>query len=347
MTKRLRPLLFALCLSPLWSCKVPNESLRVELLSAVLPDSQCQFTTNNNPYSSGYYDPTVDGGQGYGIALLLRNNMQKPDEDPIQSGSIPNINRRSHDVKVTSLEACWYLADQVDAHGERSEDGQLIDCSTLPEQSANLPVYANVDEGGGFGIVQANVLDIAALRQVFGANYAPQKIPIVGRYSLADPSVNPQVANGSQTTGVRSGYSFATEEPTDLASRSAFWGDKHPARRDVTLIVQMRANMQMQSGERMTSNWFTMPISVCTGCMQDYCGPLVEQVCARGPCADGTECLSTGVCADSALTCAPIVLYSGERPDFFGQTGTAPCMPAQAFSSVTPLNCTPVGCQGS
>jgi hypothetical protein len=204
-----------------------------------------------------------------------------------------------------------------------------------------------VDEGGGQGLVQLRVLDIAALRQLFGQNYTPLQIPITGRYLYADPSVNPQVANGSQQTGVRNAYSFTTEDPANLSGRSAFWGDKYPARRDTTIMVQMRANLQMQSGERMTSNWFTLPITVCTGCMQDYCGPLVEEVCARGPCSDGTECLSTGLCANSTLTCSPAVLYSGARPDFYGQTGTPPCMPAQGFTSATPLTCTPVGCKAT
>jgi len=347
MTNWLRPLLLALGLCPLWGCKVQNESLRAEVLSAVLPDSQCLFSTTNSPYASGYYDPTVDGGQGYALTLLMRNNMRVPDDDPVALGEIANIHGRAHDVKVTSLDACWYPADLIDTYGASSPDGQLLDCSTIPEQSATIPTFANLDEGGSLGLVQLKVLDIAALRGLFGATYSPLQIPITGRYLYADPSVNPQVANGSQQTGVRNAYSFSSEDPSNLSGRSTFWGDKYPARRDVTIMVQVRANMQMQSGERMTSNWFTFPITVCTGCMQDYCGPLVEEVCARGPCSDGTECLSTGLCANSALICSPVVLYSGARPDFYGQTGAAPCMPAQGLATATPLTCTPVGCQAT
>ncbi len=347
MTPRLRAVWVALMLCPSWACHMQNESLRAEVVTAVLPDATCAYTTTSASYGAGFYDPTVDGGQGYSLTLLLRNNMQTPDLDKLPEGEITNINARAHDVQVTSFDACWFPADSVDTYGVKSAGGAMVDCSTIPEQSARIAAFGKVDEGGGLGLVQTQVLNLAALQSLFGAGYAPTQIPHVGRYLYDDPSTNPQVANGNQALSVRSAYAFTTEDPANLAGRSAAWGAKHPAQRNTVILVQMRANMQLQTGEQLTSNWFVMPITVCTGCMQDYCGPLVEEVCARGPCSDGTECLNTGACANTTLTCSPISLYSGGRPDFYGQTGISPCLPAQNFTSTTPLTCTLVGCQAT
>lgn len=329
-------------------CQVNNEALRAEVITAVLPDATCGYAVNNPSYSRGFYDPTVDGGQGFLVTMLLRNNMQQPDDEKIALPTqTDNINRRAHDVQVTSYDACWYFADAIDSYSAENMSGEAIDCSTIPEQSARIPALGRVDENSGMALVQTQVLELSALRSLFGTNFNPTGIPALGRSTYEDPSVNPQVANGSQDTKERFAYSFLTEDPGNLAGRSTFWGSKYPAQRNVEVVVQMRANLQLQSGEKMHSNWFTLPVTVCTGCLQDYCGPLVEETCARGPCSDGTDCLSTGLCANPALTCSAITLYSGARPDFKGQPGLRPCLPAQGFSSTTPLTCEPVGCRAT
>lgn len=347
MTFRLRSFLLCLCLGSFSGCQVNNEALRTEVLNAVLPDTQCAYTTTNTGYTSGYYDPTVDGGMGYSLALVLRNNMMAAADNPVAAAEITNINSRAHDVQVTSFDGCWFNADDEAAYGGTGQDAKTADCNDLPEQRGRMLAFANVEEGGGLGLIQLRVLDLTALRQIFGTDYTPSLIPTTGKYTYLDPSVNPLVANGNQTSAVRSAYAFAPEDPVDLVGRSVYWGAKYPAQRDAAVIVQLRANMVTQSGEHITGNWFRFPITVCTGCLQDYCGPLVEEVCAKGPCSDGTECLSTGLCANSSLTCAPVTLYSGSRPDFYGASGTTPCLPAQGFTSTTPLTCTPVGCQAT
>lgn len=348
MTPGLRQLLLTGFIGAgLWACQVPNEALRAEVVTAVSPDATCNFTVTNAAYSQGFYDPTVDGGQGYSLTMLLRNNMQAPPDDTITLPQTTNINRRAHDLQVTSFDVCWYPADQVDAYAAATRGGEAIDCSTLPEQSARIPVNARVDEGGGLALAQAQVLTLEHLRALFGTSFNPSAIPVLGRVTYADPSTNPQVANGNQAIPERHAYAFTSEDPANLAARSAAWGAKFPTQRNVAVVVQLRANMQLQSGEQMRSNWFSMPINVCVGCMQDYCGPLVEEVCARGPCADGTECLSSGLCTNPTLTCSPVTLYSGARPDFFGQSGVTPCFPAQGFATATPLTCANVGCRAT
>ena len=341
MTPRVRQLLLLCAGFVFCGCPMRGDALRVETLGPVSPDASCQVLTTGPRYSTGFYDPTVNDAGGYALSLLMRNNMQAAGEEVVTDGPVANVTRRRRDVTINRLEGCWYSLDEQASTAGHYE---IIDCATLPAQSGNLPVLGHLSEGEGLGLVSVQVLDLAALKSVFGPGYDPALIPAVGVSVANDPAINPAVANGNQTSFTAHIFDPAKASPANLATRSAAWGERHPAQPRATVMVQLRAHGETQTGDAITGDWYTVPITVCTGCMQNQCGPLVEQVCARGPCPDGTPCLSTGLCSNPAVFCSPIALYSGYRPDFYGQTGTATCLPAQALPATGLLKCVGVGC---
>jgi hypothetical protein len=336
---------FLLLMLPLAACHMNNEALRVELISAIEPDTQCAYTPTNARYSHGIYDPTVNQAQGYELAFVLRNNMQSASEALVSDGPLANVNRRSHDVQLLSFEGCWYLPSAIAEGDFDGREGEQVACKTLPLQSGTLVTSGRIDEGEGTNVATVQVLDLAALRSVFGPSFSPMDIPPKGLFVWPDPTLNPQVAGLPQTTPVTYAYRFGPQSTSGSVDRSAAWGENFPMQSAATVVVQLRANLQMQSGEAMATNWISIPITVSPGSQQDFCGPLVQKVCARGPCADGTPCLNTGLCGDTSLLCSPITLLSGTRPDFDGINAIQPpCLPAQKFPTALAVTCLPVGC---
>lgn len=343
MTHRLVRLLAIVLSAGASACHVSNDSTRVELLTAIEPSSTCQLSTSGQPVTLGMYDPTVNEARGYTLSLLLRNNMAPAADDPVAEGPTININSRSRGAQVTAIEGCYYLADGASALPPR-DGAELVDCSTVPTKLGVLATGARADEGGGLLAMSVNVLALSQLRELFGASFDPLKIPAEGAFVWPDPSINPSQASFSQSGAPLYGYRFITQAPGDARTRSAAWGDAYPSQREATVVLQLRARMQLQTGEAFVTNYLSFPVTICPGCLQDRCAPLVQKVCARGPCGDGTPCLSDGTCADTTLTCSAVTMFSGSRPDFNGISGTPPCLPAQNFLDLTPPLCLPVGC---
>lgn len=326
-------------------CHITNSALQTELLAAIEPSDSCDYSISGVPYTLGSYDPQVNDGQGYELTLLVRNNVQQMQAESAGADADKGDGPHARDLLVTSMEGCWYTAESLSAYGATQRGGELIDCATVPLQSGSIPVTTRVEEGSGMAYVTVQVLPVAALKAIFGADFSPTELPVRGTFLDTDPSVNAQVANLPNNGEPRLAYSFAAQSPANPMTRSRFWGAKYPDHADATVMVQLRANVQLQSGQTQVSNWFSLPITVCPGCMAERCGPLVQKICARGPCADGTPCLSTGLCADTSLTCAPLTVFSGRKPDYFGQLGTRPCLPAQNFrANAADIACLPVGC---
>lgn len=334
MTHRLnRPLLFVLLCSALTGCKTEMGASYAEMMRVVEPDASCVVAPNNAFSTAGYYDPTIDGGEGYTISYLLKNNLAKAADDVVPLGELVNVHGVVNDVQVLGFEGCWYITDATTFPYATDPNG-FVDCSSIPEQTGFFAAPQTALEGGDLEVASIVVLGLNDMRTIFGSNFDPSQIPIEGNV----PALNATTTDPNLQYNV----SLDTASPADPNGRSAYWGQNYPTTRAVNVTVQMRARAQTQNGTAFHTNWLSYPITVAPGGLRNACGMLIPKVCARGPCANGFACTSSGTCSDGTQ-CSNAVLPSGSQA-MFDVSGA--CYPAQGYPAI-PVTCTAVGCNAT
>ena len=328
------------CSMPLGSCMVDGNNLVGEILYPVSPDASCQVQVSNPPTTAGEYDPGFYDQNyrqpSYHMWVILRNNMQKQ-ADQVQSLGQTNIHPAANDLQVVGFEGCWFFDNPQNPNfgiGAFAK-GQTVDCSTLPNQSGSLPTaQITADEGQGLGLYEIDVLPLNALQQIFGADFNPAAIPIIGPYAIPVGLVS------EPNSAYR--FSFLSSDPSDPNNRDANWGKVYPANREATVVVQLRAVMHDQTGGVLYSGWFSYPIRLCVGCFfARACDvDLQRSLCAGTFCPDGTPCLTATENATFACPNSTPPLAQGACPQVYEFIGTsaypnysAACHPAQASQS--------------
>ncbi|HET6343892.1 MAG TPA: hypothetical protein VFH51_03120 [Myxococcota bacterium] len=322
--------LFLLTAASLQGCLAASEGNALEIQHVIAPDDACKFATTNNFLPEGYYDPMLLAKAGvaprYTLPLLLRNNLQKRDDDPVMLGTV-NVRGRTGGAHLVGFEGCWYrYAGDVTKFGTFTNGAEIVDCATIPNQSGTILASQNLDEGGDAQLAGISILELAHLKSIFGDSFDPAAIPDVGEVSVTD-----------MDNVTRDYFSRLPSPPTDPATRAQAWGERWPTSYEAPVVVQLRAITQLQSGQTLRSNWFPFLIKICMGCLYNGCPALEKQTCNRGACPDGSNCPAgtNGVCPNNTGVCAPVPLFSGNLP-----TPSA-CLPAQ-FGGVA---CSaPVGC---
>lgn len=310
---------------------VAKDATLVQIERALAPDGSCNFQVGNASTPYGSYDPAFDG-TAYHLQLLLRNNMQQRSDNPqLMSDSPYNIRPRANDARIVGVEGCWfkYEGDVTKFATYRADN--IVDCATkYPNQSASIPVTAQIDEGGlSEAVVGVDILTPAHLKQLFGDDFSATEIPELGEYPYR--SIDP--------TGRYTGraYSYAAQDPND-PNRSAAWGN-YPTTRKVPVVVQLRAVVQLQSGARIFSGWFSYMIYICPRCVASACGDLLEIKCPI--CPYSLALCTTPTCTDdksATIACAPTPIYSGYQPTFKDK-----CLPGEFFS-IPDCDVAKVGC---
>jgi hypothetical protein len=331
MKCRLGLFLLTLTAASLQGCLAASEGNVLEIQHVIAPDDSCKLSVTNNFLPEGYYDPMLLAKGGvqpyYNLPLLLRNNLQKRDDNAAMMGSV-NVRGRTNGAHLVGFEGCWYqYAGDVTKFGTYTHGGEIVDCDTIPNQSATIPASQNLDEGGDAQLAGISVLNLAHLKSIFGDNFDPSAIPDVG-----------EIDQTSVDGAVRTFYTRLPSPPTDTATRDAAWGERWPASYEAPVVVQLRAITQLQSGQTLRSNWFPFLIKICMGCLYNGCAALEKLTCNRGACPDGSDCPAgaNGVCPNNSGTCAPVSLFSGNLPS------PSACLPAQ-FGGVT-CDARPLGC---
>lgn len=329
-----KTLTFAAVLMASTQCKTQMDPSYVEITGAVKPDATCLFSATNSVLGAGYFDPTVANPGGFQAGIVLKNNLPVASDDTVALFEVSNIHSEINDMQLLGFEGCWFDAAEASQNSRISDQNGFVNCDQYPDQSGWLVANQTVADGQTSQVIVLNLLSEGQLKQIFGSTFDPSLIPIEGE--VAGSYV------ASSDPNLQGGFSYDTESPADTNTRSIYWGEKYPTQRDALVLVQIRAHLQSQSGAYYKSNWFTLPITVCPGCLQNTCGILVPKVCARGACSDSSICSSAGTCSDGS-TCANTVLMSGERPNF--TTGTS-CLPAQNLGLV-PITCESIGCDAA
>lgn len=327
-------------LTALGSCKVDTSARLLTLRGAVAVGSDCSYTVTSPAVTDGFYDPAIDGGGGATFGFLVENFGGATDDEPVSlapSGFVNNIDVTRHNAQIEAVEGCFFATNTPEAPSyQLRADGSVIDCDKLPGAQRSLTFAGTtVDEGRGLAVFTVRALMLSQLRALFGDTFDPSAIPVVGAVGEAPTATN-------TASALPQAYSLTPAQPSDLANRSAAWGNNYPKENSATVLLQLRARAKMQSGGTVHSNWYVLPVTVCPGCLRDACGPLLKKACARGPCQDGSPCLADGTCAAGApLYCAPIELLSGKVANWH-QPGA--CQPAQNPPGGAGPLCEDVGC---
>ena len=331
----------------LFGCRADTAARMLTLRTALLPSSQCGFLIDNDAVSDGYYDPWLNAGEGAVFGLLVENFTGATGDELVgqsPQGFVDNVETVRHNAQIEAVEGCFFATNTLNAppHQLRG-DGSVIDCATLPEAQRRVDFVSNtVDEGSGKTAITVRALEMRSLRALFGDTFDPLAIPVIGASVSTDPWVNPSAAGLTQLLPVSQAYSLAPAQPGNPATRSAAWGQFYPTQSTATVLLQVRVRAKMQSGSTVHSNWYILPVTVCPGCLRDYCGPLVQKVCGRGVCTDGTPCMSDGTCAaGSPAYCTPIQLMSGTIANWHVEGA---CLPAQNYPGAKGPTCEEVGC---
>lgn len=276
----------------------------------------------------GFYDPTLR--DGFRLSLTMRNHMVEQTFDQITGPSNDNLRPSANNVTLLGFETCFYLENDpnltVNQLGEKG-DG-LVDCATLPEsQQAFVVSQAVVPAGDTLGGTTIEVLTHEDLKGLFGANFNPAAIPEFGRYF--------EDYDGDGLLGQQEPIRFSkgSEDPAN-PNRSPAWGT-YPDTRDARIILQLRAIGKLQTGWRVSSQWFHYPIDLSIGTVVTICGDLNLVQCTNA-CGDPTDTCNHafagdpyaaracalespgscgGVCAISGFSCAPYA-YSGSVASF-------------------------------
>lgn len=334
MTHRLTRLyLFVVLSAAPIGCRQEIGASYVEMLRVVEPDASCNVAADNAPSTYGLYDPTINDADGFTISYAIKNNLAKAADDVVALGELTNVHGTVDDVQILGFEGCWYIST-ASGSGYSAQPNGFVDCKTIPEQSSFFLAPQTALEGGDVQIASVSVLKLSDLQSLFGAHFDPTQIPTEGNVAALNPATTDQ--------SLQYNVSLDTASPADSNTRSVHWGEHYPNTRAVSVIVQMRAHVQTQSGTRLYTNWLSYPITVAPGVRRNACGLLVPKVCARGPCASGSACTSSGTCADGT-PCSNAVLPSGSQA-VFNVSGA--CYPAQQYPTI-PVTCVAVGCNAT
>jgi hypothetical protein len=173
------PLCLGLGLAMGPGCRANVDDSLVEIQYAVQPDSTCNFGVNNAPLGAGTYDPTIAQKQdGFLLGLVLRNNLEARSQEPLTLDSTVNVRNRFNDMKVIGFEGCWAQNNGASGTLRSAKNGQVLDCSRLPNQSGSLSSSGQLDEGGAAqGLSYVRVLTLPHLQQIFGAAFSPADLP--------------------------------------------------------------------------------------------------------------------------------------------------------------------------
>jgi hypothetical protein len=329
------PLCLGLGLAMGPGCRANVDDSLVEIQYAVQPDSTCNFGVNNAPLGAGTYDPTIAQKQdGFLLGLVLRNNLEARSQEPLTLDSTVNVRNRFNDMKVIGFEGCWAQNNGASGTLRSAKNGQVLDCSRLPNQSGSLSSSGQLDEGGAAqGLSYVRVLTLPHLQQIFGAAFSPADLPARGLFTV--PSFD---ANANLNC-----FGLAPAAPNDPNGRAAAWGSKYPASREASVLVQLRAVLASQAGETLHSGWFAIPITLCPGCAKAACGNLQQRQCPL-PCPTGAPC-SGGTCTVGTATvpCS----YQPEMTGYLNDLlAPAACLPAQ-FGGPPLCTTKSVGCPTS
>lgn len=354
MRPHLRRLTLSLVLCA-FGCKMDDNTRMLTVRNAVVPSTDCSFMPTNAAITQGFYDPWVNSGGGATFAFVVENFISAAEDEPVAispTGFVTNADAHRHDAQIEGIEGCFFLTNGLDnANYTLRADGSMVDCQSLPEAQRRLELLGMTASEGSKASAQRRVvvslrtLSLTDLRQLFGDGFDPSNIPVVGEQVATDVSRNSSVAGQPQEAAVAYSYSYTPQEPVDVAGRSATWGAKYPQSRQARVVLQLRARARLLSGGTIHSNWYNFPVEVCPGCMRDMCGALVQKVCGRGVCTDGTPCMSDGSCAaGSPVYCTPISVFSGSLPNFAVESA---CLMAQNYPGTVGPTCEDVGCDAT
>ncbi|MBI5508419.1 MAG: hypothetical protein HY903_06685 [Deltaproteobacteria bacterium] len=283
-------MLSSVCVVLVSACGVEHGT-SLQLVRIAKPSGAC--TTDPEPQAAlarGFFDPRgfINAGPAfsYSLAPNIRNNMSPAVADAAVSFSPTNRRPDGNDVLLHGFDICWFRADAEGGSPEAMrygawEDGppDSLKCDNLPaSQRAFIPATGQVPANSGQLSLFVDVLDLAAMRTMYGSGFDPSALPARGL---------------NATTGT---YFYGTADAPSAAPRNAAWGT-YPHENVATVVLQIQALGKLQAGTSVKSNWLVHPIDVCVGCLADACGLLT--IDASVACAVGT----TGV---SGLAMAPI-----------------------------------------
>lgn len=336
MKRRAKLLIMYAALFAGQSCLTDLDASYVEIQRAVAPTTTCQFAIGNNPQAYGVYDPALDylsnGPAGYSLSLVVRNNLELSSSDTLTFGPLANARDQATNVEIVGLEGCWYqYAGDVQQLGNY-QNGELVDCTSIPAQAGSIPVGQEIDANLGQQVIGVLVLTPDVLRTIFGTGF---NIAAVINNS-ANWSYNPN--NLTVGSSIFPGQLAA---PGNSNTRDPNWGANYPTTLNAPIVVQLRAVYTDQGGRTGHSNWFPYVINYCPTCLIDPCGPSSVIKCPQATCANASACGSGANTANGDLTCSDgtqcsgIIALNGPLVTYI-----AACLPSQGDAG-TAITCTP------
>lgn len=249
-------------------CTVEGGNM-IEILMSPLP-TNCEFTTSApDQMLQGFYDPT--GIESFGLAVILRNHLPFSDFDEVE-GFGEDVTPDSNYATVLGFEMCFFREGTFNSTEIDNKGKDIVNCDDVPEVQRRFIAATGIIEPLGDGLSFIDVLNHEDLRAVYGAAFDPFRLPRQG--AMLD-----------QGNVIFSYWSVSPE--LVLGVRDPNWGEYPQVREDI-IVVQLRAQVKLQSGKNLRSNWWAIPIKMNPGSVDAQCGPLIQHQCVLA--CGGTPC---------------------------------------------------------
>ncbi len=287
-----------LCLVLMQTACLANNGISIEMTRLVSPTNTCTFEVSNTSLPSLTYDPAfaLRAKRALMVPIATINNLSTNTSDPIRNPAGQNVRPKTHDVTISGARVCFYrqLAPPSPA------DGAQIQCSDLPPgQTDVVPVSGYIPVSGSSVVLIDGVLTLPGLQALYGADFKPDEIPIIGRTDLG----------------------FLTHLSSAQGSaRHPAWGNFPESGVDV-VVIQVRLVGQTQGDVSIESSWFSFPVRIEPGLVNTACTAASYRACSADNACTGTNdfcidpcnsasssdlcSMDTGNCIVSGLACTP------------------------------------------
>lgn len=310
----------------LTACVEPSGStLAIHLAHALEPNADCEFELGNEPWATGWYDPTAASAMEVHLA--------------VEASGFGAADR----VDFSELRICYTDESRLGTvGGDHTACDILFRDNTVVSgvfgESADVQgsIVGCADEGcKSQARLDVHLLSQSVLQKIYGEEFRPSEISVwfsdapMGesgccRYFYTDLFL---LHEEDRLCCAESKWEMRVATGPESGPP---WGGFQP--RPVTeLIVEFQLVGQTQGGETLTSAWMKLPTTLCPGCVRAHsettgCETMVGSFCDYGVCEVDEEvlnCTQDG-CPDVEVPCTSFRFeLAGERPNVQG------CLPAQ------------------